>query len=109
MRMVELREDSPFLLETAPKVDATSPAQITSLLAAWRDGDQRAWRELMAAVYDALRRLAGACLRDEGYRGLSNPTVLVNELYLNALFARAGGLRESLALLSISPLVRCGT
>lgn len=68
-------------------MDATSPAQITSLLAAWRDGDERAGRELMAAVYDALRRLAGACLRDESYPGTLQPTVLVNELYLS-LFSR---------------------
>jgi RNA polymerase sigma-70 factor (ECF subfamily) len=68
-------------------MQASGPADITILLSAWRDGDERAGKELMTSVYAELRKLAGACLRDERYPCTLQPTVLVNELYLS-LFSR---------------------
>ena len=68
-------------------MSASGPADVTLLLTAWRNGDEQAGQELMAAVYSQLHKLAGACLRDERYPGTLQPTVLVNELYL-ALFSR---------------------
>jgi RNA polymerase sigma factor (TIGR02999 family) len=65
-----------------------SGGDVTTLLSAWRTGDEGAGRELMAQVYGQLRRLAGACLRDERYPCTLQPTMLVNELYVN-LFSRA--------------------
>ncbi len=64
-------------------MQASGPLDVTVLLAAWRSGDQQAGQELMTAVYGQLRKLAGACLRDERYPGTLQPTVLVNELYLS--------------------------
>ena len=69
-------------------MQASDPADVTALLAAWRNGDARAGQELMTAVYAQLRKLAGACLRDERYPGTLQPTVLVNELYVS-LFSRS--------------------
>jgi RNA polymerase sigma-70 factor (ECF subfamily) len=60
---------------------------VTVLLAAWRNGNEDAGRDLMSAVYGQLRRLAGACLRDERYPVTLQPTALVNELYLS-MFSR---------------------
>ncbi len=54
---------------------------ITTLLIAWRDGDQRALEALMPVVYAELRRLAGGYLRDES-RTLMQTTELVHEAYL---------------------------
>ncbi len=68
-------------------MQASDPADVTLLLTAWRSGDEEAGRELMAVVYGQLRKLAGACLRDEREPGTLQPTALVNELYLS-LFSR---------------------
>src|SRR5450432_1333516 len=62
-------------------------ADVTDLLGAWRGGDEQAGQELIAVVYGQLRKLAGACLRDERDAVSLQPTALVNELYL-ALFSR---------------------
>ena len=67
-------------------MQASEPADVTVLLAAWRGGDEQAGHKLMGVVYGQLRRLAGACLRDEK-PGTLQPTALVNELYLS-LFSR---------------------
>jgi RNA polymerase sigma-70 factor (ECF subfamily) len=69
-------------------MEASHPVDVTTLLSAWREGDENAGRELMAEVYGQLRRLAGASLRDERNPCTLQPTVLVNELYLT-LFSRA--------------------
>ena len=66
---------------------ASGSGDVTALLTAWREGDENAGHELVAAVYGQLRRLAGACLRDERYPGTLQPTMLVNEVYLS-LFSR---------------------
>ena len=69
-------------------MEASRPdTDVTTLLSAWRDGDESAGRELMSEVYGQLRRLAAGCLRDEQYPCTLQPTVLVNELYLT-LFSR---------------------
>jgi RNA polymerase sigma factor (TIGR02999 family) len=55
---------------------------VSALLRAWSDGDQRALAQLMPIVYDELRRLARRHMRRE--RGDHNlqTTALVNEAYL---------------------------
>jgi RNA polymerase sigma-70 factor (ECF subfamily) len=68
-------------------MQADCPPDATLLLTAWRNGDEHAGRALMTAVYGQLRRLAGACLRDERNPATLQPTALVNELYLS-LFSR---------------------
>jgi RNA polymerase sigma factor (TIGR02999 family) len=55
---------------------------ITVLLNQWRDGDTRAFEQLVPLVYPRLRELAGAYLRRERVPGVMQPTSLVHELYL---------------------------
>ena len=55
---------------------------ITVLLNQWRDGDTRAFEQLVPLVYPRLRELAGAYLRRERAPGVMQPTALVHELYL---------------------------
>ncbi len=65
------------------------PGDLTRLLQGWSAGDDVAREELLALVYDQLRRLAARQLRREhGARTLS-PTALVHEAYLR-LAGQAG-------------------
>ena len=59
--------------------------KITGLLSDWRGGDEEAGRELVAAVYAELRRLAGIYLSKEMNAATLQPTALVNELCLGML------------------------
>jgi RNA polymerase sigma factor (TIGR02999 family) len=59
-----------------------SPAEITTLLRAWRQGDEGAFERLTPLVYDELRRRARAYLRGERPNHTLQPTALVNEVYL---------------------------
>ena len=63
-------------------VNAKDTSDITGLLLAWRAGDREAGEDLMSAVYDELRRIAGCLLnrRPSGDCTLQ-PTALVNEVY----------------------------
>ena len=58
---------------------------ITALLTDWRYGDEAAGRQLMEAVYEQLRRLAGAYLRRESNVMTLQPTALVHELCIGML------------------------
>ena len=64
--------------------DTTPPSthRVTRLLAAWHEGDSAATDELMAAVYDELRRIAYGYLRQEREGHTLQPTALVHEAYL---------------------------
>lgn len=63
--------------------DASS---LTQLLAEWRNGNQEAGKQLFAAAYQELRRLAAWHLRQERPGNTLQATAIVNELYLK-LFA----------------------
>jgi RNA polymerase sigma factor (TIGR02999 family) len=56
--------------------------EITQLLQAWRAGDQAALDQLLALVYDELRRLAGHYLRGERQGHTLQSSALVHEAYL---------------------------
>jgi len=62
------------------------PTMVTTLLAEWRGGDEDARNRLVSIVYDELRRIAAASLKNEGAGHSLQPTDLVHELYLR-LFA----------------------
>ena len=64
--------------------DANPPSthRVTRLLAAWHEGDSAATDELMAAVYEELRRIAYGYLRQEREGHTLQPTALVHEAYL---------------------------
>ena len=57
-------------------------AAVTTLLRAWRGGDQAAFERLTPLVYDELRRRARRYLRGERPDHTLRPTALVHEVYL---------------------------
>ena len=63
-------------------IDLGGPAEVTSLLKAWSDGDQSALGRLTAVVYAELRRLARRHMRGERASQTLQATALVNEVYL---------------------------
>ncbi|MCH9646807.1 MAG: sigma-70 family RNA polymerase sigma factor [Deltaproteobacteria bacterium] len=58
------------------------PEDITELLLAWRGGDEAAFERLAPLIYDQLRRLAHAYMRDEPSGHLLQTTALVHEAYI---------------------------
>jgi RNA polymerase sigma-70 factor (ECF subfamily) len=64
---------------------ASSPGQITSLLAALRRGDRDAESNLVALVYDDFHALAQRYMRHERPDHTLQPTALVHEAYLRLL------------------------
>ena len=60
----------------------SSQASVTDLLQALNSGNQSARDELIAVVYDELRRLADSYLRGERADHTLQPTALVHEAYL---------------------------
>ncbi len=65
-----------------PETNPPSTHRVTRLLAAWREGDSAATEELMAAVYEELRRIARGYLHRERGGHTLQPTALVHEAYL---------------------------
>lgn len=61
---------------------ADAAAAVTTLLRAWRQGDQAAFERLTPLVYDELRRRARHYLRGERPDHTLRPTALVHEVYL---------------------------
>lgn len=59
--------------------------RITTLLTAWRGGNQVAGDALIALVYPELRRLARLFLRQQRRNHTLQPTALVHELYVRLL------------------------
>ena len=64
-------------------------AEITTLLKAWRRGDQQALDRLTPLVYEHLRRLARQYVRKERPDGRMNATALVHEAYVRLVDARS--------------------
>ena len=62
--------------------DQPSDQDVTKLLADWRQGDQVALARLIPIVYQELRRVASARLRNEGPNHSLQTTALVHEAYL---------------------------
>lgn len=64
------------------------PHQVTQLLEAWSTGDQAARDQLMALVYDELRRLAHQYMRAERPGHTLQTSALVNEAYVKLVDQR---------------------
>jgi RNA polymerase sigma-70 factor (ECF subfamily) len=60
----------------------TPEGDVSTLLRAWSDGDQRALDKLTPIVYEELRRLARNFMRGERAGNSLQATALVNEAYL---------------------------
>src|SRR6478672_7677377 len=67
---------------SAPPHSHDGSADITRLLQAWSDGDQRALNELTPVVYKELHRLAHRYMRRERAGHSLQTTALVNEAYM---------------------------
>ena len=65
----------------------TPDAELTRLLIAWKEGDQKALEQLTELAYQELRGLAVARLRQERHGGALQPTELINEMFLRLLSA----------------------
>jgi RNA polymerase sigma factor (TIGR02999 family) len=73
----------------ASVVTAPVAENITSLMAAFRQGERSAADRLVHLFYPELRRLAAAKLRQERSDHSWHPTVLVNEFYLELVKIKA--------------------
>ena len=62
--------------------ETANRGEITRLLVAHREGDQRAFEQLVPLVYDDLRRIARRQLARHRANGTLNTTALVHEAYL---------------------------
>jgi RNA polymerase sigma factor (TIGR02999 family) len=71
----------------ARHMTALAPHDITGLLKRWSAGDEHARDQLMPLVYDRLRQLAHARLRDCPADASLNTTGLVHEAYLRIVGA----------------------
>ena len=67
-----------------------SSHEITRLLQAWGDGDQRALEQLTPLVYEELHRAAHHYMAHEAPDHTLQTTALVNEVYLRLAGVRAG-------------------
>ena len=67
----------------------TRPGEIADLMAAFRAGDNRAGGQLMERFYPELKRLAAGQLNRERQEHSWQPTLLVNELYLELVKIKA--------------------
>jgi len=80
--------------------------EVSTLLRAWSDGDQRALAQLTPIVYDELRRLARHYMRRERAGHSLQTTALVNEAYMRLVDYKR--MRGRIALISWpSRLRRC--
>jgi RNA polymerase sigma factor (TIGR02999 family) len=70
------------------EVNRGPAVNVTQLLVAWSEGDQTALDQLTPLVYDELRRLARAQLRNERPGHTLQTTALVNEAYLRLVDQR---------------------
>jgi RNA polymerase sigma factor (TIGR02999 family) len=59
-----------------------TPRSLTSLLRAWRQGDQSAFDQVAPLIYDELRRIAAGHLLAERPGHTFSPTDLISEVYL---------------------------
>ena len=59
-----------------------SPRPITTLLHEWKEGNEKAFDELLPYVYDELRRRASAYLKNERRGHTLQTTDLVHEVYI---------------------------
>lgn len=60
-------------------------SDITAILKAYSDGDRSAVNEILPIIYDELRRIARAQLRNERLDHTLQPTALVHEAYIKLI------------------------
>ncbi len=88
--------------DPAGNEDAPDRSRATGLLRDWGAGDRRALDQLVPAVYEELRRLAGRYLRLERGEHTLQSTALVHEAYLRLIDQRAVDWRNRAQFLGIA-------
>jgi len=84
-----------------PGIPDQSP-DVTSLLLAWRGGDEAALGRIVPLVHDELRKIARRCLRGEHAPQSLQATALVNEAYLRLVDARLVNWQNRVHFLAMS-------
>jgi RNA polymerase sigma factor (TIGR02999 family) len=79
-----------------------SRQDVTAMLCAWQQGDEKALEGLIPLVYDELRRLARARLRAEPRGHVLQTTALVHEAYLRLVDINHMNLRDRSHLLAMA-------
>ncbi len=79
-----------------------SPPQVTTLLRAWRDGDQAALEKLTPIVYSELHRIAHHYMLRERADHTLQTSALVNEAYLRLVDARSVDWKNRAHFFSVS-------
>jgi RNA polymerase sigma factor (TIGR02999 family) len=79
-----------------------SSAQITTLLQAWRRGDQHALDRLTPLVYEHLRRVARNYVHKEPVNDHLNATALVHEAYLRLVDAKSVNWQDRVHFYAVS-------
>ncbi len=81
------------------------PMPVTTLLHAWKDGDDGALDALVPLVYDELKRLAGGHLRREREGHTLSSTALVHEAWMNLARGPAPRLEDRVHFYAIASRV----
>ena len=84
------------------------PADITTLLKAWRAGDGSALDRLTPLVYDHLRKLAKGYVRRERGTARFDATALVHEAYVKLVDARVVDWQDRAHFFAVSARIRRG-
>lgn len=63
--------------------------ELTNLLNAWGEGDEKAQEQLIPIIYDELRKLASSYLNRERLNPLLQTTALVHETYIKLIDAKS--------------------
>ena len=71
-----------------------APGEITHLLGLWEKGESGFAERLAPLVYERLREIAEAYLRNERIDHTLQPTAVVNEIFVDLLHLRQIGLRD---------------
>jgi RNA polymerase sigma factor (TIGR02999 family) len=79
-----------------------SPPDVTAMLLAWQQGDEKALEGLIPMVYDELHRLARARLRAERRGHVLQTTALVHEAYLRLVDINRMNVRDRSHLLAMA-------
>ena len=70
------------------------PSEITALIRAWGNGDQKALEQLTPLVYNELRRIARRYMRNRRADNTLQTTALVHEAYLHLMDAKKAPCRD---------------
>jgi RNA polymerase sigma factor (TIGR02999 family) len=63
-------------------MDVSGAGDVTGLLRAWHEGDEEAYRQLSALLYEELQRQAGRAMRRQRPGGTLQTTALVHEAFM---------------------------